>query len=278
MSETKNNLTLIRPQRNTFDLGLSEIWKFRELLYVLAWRDISVRYKQTILGVLWAIIVPFATMVVFSIFLGNFGGFAEKTDIPYPVFNFAAMVPWTYFSQALVFSSNSLVDHRGIINKVYFPRIILPLAPLLSNMVDFFIAMIVLFGMMAYYGLALTPSIFLLPVYTFFIMLTVLSCSLWVSSLNAKYRDFRYAIPFLIRIWIFVSPVAYPSSIVDEHWRMLYGLNPMAGALDGFRWALTGKGDPFTPMMGVSLIMVFLLLAGGLLFFRRTESDIVDVI
>lgn len=268
---------VIRPQEGWSSLGLKELWEYRELLYFLTWRDIKVRYKQTALGALWAIIQPFFMMVVFSLFFGRLAG-VPSDNIPYPVFIFCALLPWQLFAQALNESSNSLVANERLITKVYFPRLVIPIAAVLGGLVDFAIAFVVLLGMMAYYHIIPTLAVLLLPFFILLAVLTALGVGLWLSALNVQYRDVRYTLNFLTQFWMFMTPVAYPSSIVPEKWRALYGLNPMAGVVEGFRWALLGKTQAPGPLLAVSIVAVILILIGGLFYFRRMEETFADIV
>jgi lipopolysaccharide transport system permease protein len=270
-------VTVIRPRTSWIRLDLREVWEFREILWVLATRDIRVRYKQTLLGGAWAILQPFTAMVVFSIFFGHLAGIGSRTDVPYPLFAFSGLVPWWYFSQSLTSSAASLVDHRAVITKVYFPRILLPAAPLLSGLVDLGLAVAVLAGMMLWYGVTPGVAVLLLPVFVGLAMATALAAGLWLAALNALYRDFRYVIPYLLQIWLFASPVAYPSALVPAAWRPAYGVNPMAGVIEGFRWALLDTAPP-GPLIWVSAAIVIFGLATGLAFFQRMERTVVDVV
>lgn len=272
-------LTVIRPRSGWLRLDLAEIAEFRELLWVLAAREVKVRYRQTVLGGLWAVLQPVAVMLVFSIFFGKLAGLDQRTGgVPYSLFAFAALVPWMYFSHALASASMSVVDHRGLITKVYFPRLLLPMAPLLSGLVDFLLSLAVLIGMILFRGISPTPAWLLLPAFTLLAMAAALGIGLWLSALNAHYRDFRYVIPFLLQVWLFITPIAYPGSIVPEEWRMLYGLNPMVGVVEGFRWCLLGTGPAPGPLLGASALATVLLLVAGLAFFRRMERSFVDVV
>ncbi len=254
-----------------------ELWDYRDLFYFLVWRDIKVRYKQTALGASWAVLQPFMTMLVFSLFFGNLAGISSGT-VPYPVFAFAALVPWTFFATAVALAGNSLVEQERILAKVYFPRLVVPSAAVLACLVDLAIAFVVLLGMMLVYGIVPSLAILTLPFFCALAVVTALAVGLWLSALNVLYRDVRYAIPFLVQLWLFVSPVAYPSSLVPEPWKAIYGLNPMAGVIEGFRWALLGRSEPPGPMLAVSVVAVGALLAGGLLYFRRMERSFADVV
>jgi lipopolysaccharide transport system permease protein len=267
----------IKPAHGWISLNLKDLWTYRELLYFLAWRDVKVRYKQTALGVAWAVIQPLMTMIVFTIFFGRLAK-VPSDGLPYPVFNFCALLPWTLFSRALGESSNSLVANSNLISKVYFPRLVIPIATIVAGLVDFAIAFIILFGMMVYYGIAPSVDIFTLPVFILFAIVTALAVSLWLSALNVEYRDVRYAIPFLTQIWMFASPIAYSTTLVPERWRTIYGLNPMAGVIEGFRWALLGKVQPNWGLLSVSGVIVLTLLVTGLIYFKRMEKTFADII
>jgi lipopolysaccharide transport system permease protein len=247
------------------------------LLYFFIWRDVKVRYKQTLIGAAWAIIQPFMTMVVFSLFFGKLAKIPSN-GLPYPIFYYSALLPWTYFANSIQNATNTIVAHQNMIKKVYFPRLILPLSAVLSGLVDFAIAFSVLLGMMLFYGIMPTWKLLLLPVLLFLATLTAFGVGLWLSALNALYRDVRYATPFLIQLWLFASPVAYPASMVPERWQWIYWLNPMTGVIEGFRWALTGQGQPLNNLFFVSLCIVGLMLVLGLMFFHRMEGTIADVV
>ena len=272
-----SNRTRIAPPAGALDLCLKELWHYRELLYFFIWRDIKVRYKQTIIGAGWAIIQPFCTMVVFSLFFGMLAKIPSE-GLPYPVFYYSALLPWTYFANALGQATNTMVENQRVITKVYFPRLILPVAAVVSGLVDFGFAFIILIAMMFFYGIMPTAAVMLLPLLLLLGIATALAAGLWLSALNAIYRDVRYAVPFLIQFWMFASPVAYPSSLVPEKWRWLYGLNPMAGVIEGFRWSLTGQGQPPGQLMIASVAAVLLVLIGGLIYFQKMEGTIADVI
>ena len=267
----------IGPASGWTSIGLRELWEYRELLYFLTWRDIKVRYKQTALGAAWAIIQPFFMMLVFSLFFGRLAKIPSD-GIPYPIFAFCALLPWQLFAHALTESSNSLVANERLITKVYFPRLVVPIAAVLGGLVDFAVAFVILLGMMFYYGIVPTWAIVTLPAFLLLAIMTALGVGLWLSALNVQYRDVRYTINFLIQFWLFATPVAYPSSIVPESWRALYGLNPMAGVVEGFRWALLGKSSPPGALLAVSVAMVVLILVGGLYYFRRMEQEFADVV
>ena len=268
---------VIRPSRGWAPLQLRELWEYRELLYFLVWRDVKVRYKQTTLGAAWAVIQPFFTMVVFSIFFGRLARLPSD-GVPYPVFAYCALVPWSYFATSLAQSGNSLVEHQRLITKVYFPRLMVPAASVVAGLVDFVIAFVVLLGMLLYYDITPSLRIAVLPGFVLLALLTSLGVGLWLSALNVRYRDVRYTIPFLIQLWLFVTPVAYSSSLVPEGWRTVYGLNPMTSVVEGFRWALLGKSDPPGAMLAISVLSVLGVLLGGLFYFRRVERGFADVV
>jgi lipopolysaccharide transport system permease protein len=265
----------IEPSRGWVSLQLGELWQYRELLYFLIWRDIKVRYKQTALGAAWAIIQPVFTMVVFSLFFGRLAK-VPSDGIPYPIFTYAALVPWTFFANGLGQSSNSLVDSARLITKVYFPRLAIPIATVLSGLVDFALAFTVLLGMMLYYGVLPTAALCWLPLFLPLALVTALGVGLWLAALNVQYRDVRYMIPFLTQLWMFATPIAYPSTLLPQPWRTLYGLNPMAGVVEGFRWALLGSKTAPGPMITVSSLAALALLIAGAFYFRRMEKTFAD--
>jgi lipopolysaccharide transport system permease protein len=266
----------IEPSRGWVSFRLKELWDYRELLYFLVWRDIKVRYKQTALGAAWAILQPVMTMVVFTVFFGRLAK-VPSDGVPYPVFAYTALLPWQLFAYALTESANSLVGNQNLIKKVYFPRLVVPLASVLAGLVDFGISFVVLLALMFYYGIVPTAAIAVLPLFLLLAIAAALSVGLWLSALNVQFRDVRYTIPFLTQLWLFATPVAYPSSLVPEKWRAWYGLNPMAGVVDGFRWALLGKSAGPGAVLWVSVLMVVVLLLGGLAYFRRMESTFADI-
>ena len=270
-------ILVIQAGESAFGRQLRELWQSRELLYFLAWRDFKVRYKQTLLGAAWAVIQPLFTMVVFSIFFGYLGKMPSD-GIPYPVFTYCALLPWSLFAHALNESSNSLVNNQNLITKVYFPRLIIPMAPLFVGLVDFGIAWIVLIGMMLFYGIVPGLAALATPLFVLLALLTALAIGMWLSALNVQYRDVRYTIPFLTQLWLFATPVAYPSSLLPEPWRSLYGLNPMAGVVEGFRWALLGRTSAPGPLIAVSSVAVLVLLIGGLWYFTRMEETFADIV
>lgn len=268
-------ITRIEPPGGWFDLRLKELWAYRELLYFFVWRDVKIRYKQTAIGVLWVVLQPLLTMLVFTLFFGKLAKLPSQ-GLPYPVFYFAAVVPWMYFSTALLTATNVVVEHQRVITKVFFPRLILPFSAVLSGLVDFTIGFIVLIIFTFAYGIRPGPTALLLPLFLLLAVLTALGVGLWLSALNALYRDVRYLMAFLVQFWMLASPVAYPSSMVPAKYRWLYGLNPMAGVIDGFRWSLTGHGQAPSTVLLASSLVVCLVFFGGLLFFNRMEVSIAD--
>ena len=275
---TPVSVTTLRPSHGWVSLNLRELWAYRELAYFFVWRDLKVRYKQTAFGALWAVIQPFMLMVVFSLFLGRISGISPE-GVPYPLFAFAGLVPWTLFSQSLVGASDSLVGASNLLQKVYFPRLLLPVAAIGSYLLDFVIAMVVLGLMMAYFGVLPSLAVLWLIPLTALAVATSLAVGIWLSAVNVRYRDVRYAVPFLVQIWLFASPVAYSADLVPAEWRTLYQLNPMAGVIEGFRWALLGQGAP-PPVAAVVLStgVTAIVLVLGLAYFRRVERTFADVI
>jgi lipopolysaccharide transport system permease protein len=268
---------IIQPQKGLFDFDLQAIWHYRELLYILIWRDVKIRYKQTAIGAAWAILQPLLMMVIFTVIFRKFAHIPSD-GLPYPIFAYTALLPWQYFAQAISRSTVSLVATPDMISKVYFPRLIVPISASLSPVVDFIIAFVILLGMMMWYGIAPTAGVLLLPGFIGLALLTVLSVSLFCSALNVKYRDVGHAIPFLVQVWMYASPVAYSVSVVPEQWQLLYSLNPMVGVIEGFRWALLGKSSPDVMAIAVSTAVMLLLLLGGLIYFRQMERTFADVI
>jgi lipopolysaccharide transport system permease protein len=265
----------IEPPRGWLELRLGEVWEYRELLYFFVWRDVKIRYKQTAIGVAWVVLQPLLTMGVFTLFFGRLAKLPSD-GLPYPVFYFSALVAWTYFSTALITCTNVVVENQRVITKVYFPRLILPVSAVLSGLVDFAIGFVVLAAVTGLYSIRPTAAVAWLPVLLLLAVLTALGVGLWMAALNALYRDVRYVVPFLVQFWMFASPVAYPSSLVPEKWRWLYGLNPMAGVIDGFRWAITGHGQAPGALLLASAAMVAAVLVGGLFFFQRMEGTVAD--
>lgn len=267
----------ITPSTGWVSLKLHEVWAYRELLYFLIWRDVKVRYKQTVMGAAWAVIQPFFTMMVFSLFFGRLAK-VPSDGIPYPLFAFAALVPWTFFSNGLSQASNSLVSEGNLIKKVYFPRLTVPIASALSGIVDFVVAFIMLLLMMLYYGVVPTAHIFWLPLFLLLAFISAIGVSLWLSAMNVQFRDIRFVLPFLTQFWLFATPIAYPSSLLDEPWRTLYGINPMVGVVEGFRWALLGADTAPGPIVIVSALTALVLLVSGAYYFRRMEKNFADVV
>jgi lipopolysaccharide transport system permease protein len=302
ITTTDKPLIVIEPDRGWRSLGLREVWAYRELLVFMTWRTLKARYKQTVLGMLWAVIQPVMTMVVFTIF---FGGLAKipSDGVPYPIFSFTALVPWAFFSGALANIANSIVQSGGMIRKIYFPRLIMPLSMMLSEIVDFALAFLVLVAMLLYfiaatpalllneiswlgldmgpavhYGIRLSANvIWLIPLFLL-AMITALGIGLWLAALNVQFRDVRHSIGFILRLWLFITPIAYPSSMISEEWRLVYALNPMAGVIEGFRWALLGTNTAPGPMILIAMLVSLTLLIGGLFFFRRMEKHFADVL
>jgi lipopolysaccharide transport system permease protein len=258
-------------------LELKDIWTYRELLYFLAWRDVKVRYKQTGVGAAWALLQPVLTMVVFTVAFGHLAKIPSE-DVPYPIFVFAALVPWTFFANALSTGANSMVVTPDLVTKIYFPRVIMPAASVLGAAVDFALSFVVLLGLMAYYGIFPGVQVLLVVPLLLLTLATTLGVALWLSAANVQYRDVRQALPFLIQLWLFATPVAYPSSLVSEPWRTVFGLNPMAGVVEGFRWALLDTRPAPGPMLLASVGVAVILLVTGFLYFRRAESRFADVI
>ncbi len=267
----------IAPSRGWAPLRLHELWEYRELLYFLIWRDVKVRYKQTVLGAAWAIIQPFFTMVVFSLFFGRLAQ-VPSDGLPYPVFAYTALVPWSFFAYGLAQSSDSLVASANLIKKIYFPRLVIPISGVIAGLVDFALAFVVLVGMMLCYGITPTGNVVWLPLLLLLALITALGVGLWLSAMNVQFRDVRYIIPFLTQFWLFATPIAYPSSLLDEPWRTLYGINPMAGVVEGFRWALLGTASAPGPIILVSALAALALLISGLFYFRRMEKTFADVV
>jgi lipopolysaccharide transport system permease protein len=268
----------IAPTRGWAPLRLAELWEFRELLGMLAWRQIRVRYKQTLLGVVWAVVQPLTTMVVFSVFFGKLAG-VPTDGVPYPVFAFAGLLPWQMFAFSLTEASNSVVANQQMLTKVYFPRLLLPLASVAVGVVDFAVSLVLLFAIAAWYGLWPGAAAATIPLWTLLIVMTAVAASLWLSALNVRYRDVRYTLPLLTQLWLFATPVVYPTSaFVPERWRVVYALNPMVGVVEGFRWAIGGGAWPGWLPLGVSASVVTALLIGGAYYFLRTERTFADVI
>jgi lipopolysaccharide transport system permease protein len=267
----------IQPRRGLFNLDLAALWEFRELLYFLVWRNVKVRYKQTIIGSAWAIIQPLTTMIIFTLIFGHFAKIPSD-GLPYSIFAYTALLPWNYFSQAVSRSSDSLISNTNLVRKVYFPRLIILMAEVTSPLVDFLISFLALLVMMAWFGIAPGRGVLALPLFLLLALTTALAMGLWLSALNTRYRDVGHTVPFLIQIWMYASPVAYPVSLIPERWRLLYSLNPMVGVIEGFRWTLLGTETPAFGLIAVSATVVLALLLGGILFFKRMEHTFADVI
>jgi lipopolysaccharide transport system permease protein len=280
IEEIRNNdlpISVYEPTHGWLSLRLGELWHYRELLYFLPWRDIKIRYKQTALGVAWAVLQPLITMVIFSVIFGQLAKLPSD-GIPYPVFSYAALLPWGLFSGALQRAGTSLVINSNLITKVYFPRLVIPISAVAAGLVDFVISFVVLLGLMLYYKITPTWMIFTIPLFVLLVVLTALAVSLWLSALNVQYRDVQYMIPFLIQAWMYASPVAYSAGLIPTGpWRIIYGLNPLAGVIQGFRWALLG-GNPPDVLMVISVIIVLVMLVTGLYYFRRMEKTFADVV
>jgi lipopolysaccharide transport system permease protein len=267
----------ITPPARWWILPFGELWDFRELVYFFVWRDIKIRYKQTAIGAAWAVLQPLLTMLIFSLFFGRLAHIPSE-GLPYPIFYYSALLPWMYFAAALQNATNTIVENQRVITKVYFPRLALPLASVLSGLVDFAVSFAMFVVLMIYYGIRPTPAILWFPAFILLAILTALGVGLWLSALNALYRDVRYVLPFLVQFWLFASPVAYPASLVPQKWRWLYGLNPMAGVIEGVRWSLTGHTSPPGRLIFVSTAAVLVLLASGLAYFQKVETTVADVV
>ncbi len=275
--EKRSPVTRLERGSGLAALNLAEVWRYRELLYFLTWRDVLVRYKQTALGAGWAIIQPLFTMVVFSLFFGRLAKIPAD-GVPYPIFSFAALVPWTFFANGLTQSSNSLVGSANLIQKVYFPRLVIPASSVFAGFVDFILAFVVLLGMMAFYGITPTANALWLPALILLVMVTSLGVGLWLSAMNVRFRDVRYVVPFVTQLWMFGTPVAYPSSLLEEPWRTIYGINPMVGVIEGFRWALLGTSTAPGAMIAVSSLAALCLLVSGAYYFRSMERVFADIV
>ncbi len=268
---------VIQPRRHLFALDLKAIWEYRELLYFLVWRDLKVHYRQTLIGAGWVILQPLTTMIIFTVVFGRFAQIPSD-GFPYPIFIFSALLPWNLFASSLNRASGSVVGSAQLVSKIYFPRLILPLSGILSPLVDFAVAFVILVGMMIWFRTLPTWGILSLPLFLLLAILTALAVGLWLSALNVRYRDVGHAIPFLTQVWMFATPVAYPISVVPEKWRLLYSLNPMAGVIEGFRWALLGKQSPDFAVIAVSAATVFAVLLPGIVYFKYTERTFADVV
>lgn len=268
---------IVEPRHGWLSLGLGELWRYRELLYFLTWRDIKVRYKQTLLGILWAILQPVMTMVVFSVIFGNLAKLPSE-GFPYPIFTFTALLPWQLFAFALTSSSNSLINNQNLITKVYFPRLIIPIASVLVGVVDFVISFLILIGFLFYYHVPLTFRFLTLPLFVLMAVASSLAVGLWLAALNVKYRDVRYMVPFITQFWMYATPVAFSLELIPQKWQYLVSLNPMTGVVEGFRWAILGKTSNILSLLLISGGVVVALLIGGLVYFRRMEDEFADVI
>jgi lipopolysaccharide transport system permease protein len=278
-SGIKGRLPVIRiePTSGWFGFNFRELWEFRDLLFFLTWRDIKVRYKQTLLGAAWAVLQPVLTMVIFSVIFGQLAKLPSE-GIPYPLFTYTALLPWQLFAFALTQSSNSLVGNQNLVSKVYFPRLIIPIAATIPSLVDFAIAFVVLIGMMFFYHEPLTYRVLALPLLLLLALATALAVGLWLSALNVEYRDIRYVVPFLTQFWMYATPIAYTATLIPARWRLLYGLNPMTGVVEGFRWALLGSVESVGGLVWISVAIVLLMLVSGMVYFRRMEDSFADVI
>ena len=269
--------TVVIESSKGFSFDLSAVWRYRELLYFLVWRNVKVRYKQTAVGAAWVILQPLLTMVVLTVIFGNFARLPSD-GLPYPVFVYSALLPWTYFTQALSRGGSGLVSHAGLITKVYFPRLIIPLASVVTPLVDFGPSFLLVIGLMGWYGVAPSWGVLALPLFLLLAMMTALGVSLFLSALNVKYRDVGNVLPVLTQLWMYASPVIYPASIIPERWRLLYSFNPIVGVIEGFRWALLGRDAPHPALVGISSGAAIIILIAGAVYFRRTEHTFADVI
>jgi lipopolysaccharide transport system permease protein len=277
LSEAPEIEMTIGPPKGWFDFHFRELWEYRELLFFFVWRDLKVRYKQTAIGALWAVLQPLMTMLVFSLFFGVLAHIPSN-GLPYPIFYFSALLPWMYFAGALQNATTTIVEHQRVITKVFFPRLLLPLSAVISGLVDFAAGFVVLIGMLVFYRIMPAGTILWLPLLLLLAVLTALGAGLWLSALNAIYRDVRYVLPFLVQFWMFASPVAYPSTLIPQRWRWLYSLNPMTGVIEGFRWALTGSARPSTESLLASAVAIAILVVGGAVYFQKMDTTIADVV
>ena len=268
---------IIENRSGLFDIDWSALWEYRELLYALVWRDIKVRYKQTAIGVAWVALQPLVTMLLFTAIFGYMAKMPSD-GVWYPVFVLSALLPWTYFAQAITRAGESVVVNGRLVGKIYFPRLLLPLAMIVTPLIDFVLSMVLLFGLLIYAGIPLTWKVSTLPAFILLAMLTALGVSLFTSAMNVKYRDVGHAIPFVIQIWMFASPIVYPVSLVPEQWRWLYGLNPMAGVIEGFRWALLGRTAPDPVVMAESIVALLIVLIAGTVYFKKMERQFADIL
>jgi lipopolysaccharide transport system permease protein len=277
ISEQDEEIILIKPSKGWGSLNLRELWIYRELIYFLTWRDLKVRYKQTALGAGWAILQPVLSMVVFSIFFGGLLN-VDSGDVPYPIFSYAAILPWGVFAKALNDTGRSLVSNRAMLTKIYFPRMVIPLASVFSSLADFLIAFVVMLGLMFYYQIAPTSNIWTLPFFLLLAVITALGVGLWLSAMNVLYRDIGYMIPYITQLWFYLTPIVYSASEVPERWQFIYALNPMVGVVEGFRWALLGSSDPPSSMIAVSAAIAIVIFISGMYYFRRMERTFADMV
>ena len=277
VSTQDEEIILIKPSKGWSSLNLRELWMYRELIYFLTWRDLKVRYKQTALGAGWAILQPVLSMIVFSIFFGGLLN-VDSGDVPYPIFSYAAILPWGVFAKALNDTGRSLVSNRAMLTKIYFPRMVIPLASVFSSLADFLIAFVVMLGLMFYYQIAPTSNIWTLPFFLLLAVITALGVGLWLSAMNVLYRDIGYMIPYITQLWFYLTPIVYSASEVPEEWQFFYALNPMVGVVEGFRWALLGSTDPPNPMIFVSAAIAIVIFITGMYYFRRMERTFADMV
>ena len=277
MRTARRNTIRVAPPTRSVELDVADVWAHRELLYFLVWRHLKLRYKQTVLGATWAVLQPLLTMITFTLIFGHLAKLPSQ-GLPYPVFYYSGLLPWLYFANALTAATNTMVDHQRMITKVYFPRILLPAAAVIAGLVDFAAAFGVLLLLMVWYGITPTILVWLAPVFLLLAVVTALGVGLGLAALYARYRDVRYALQFLVMLWMFVSPVLYPSSMIPERWRWLYGLNPIAGVLEGFRWSITGADEPTLSLLITSALVACATLVGGLAYFQHVEATIADVV
>ena len=277
VSTQDEEIILIKPSKGWSSLNLRELWMYRELIYFLTWRDLKVRYKQTALGAGWAILQPVLSMIVFSIFFGGLLN-VDSGDVPYPIFSYAAILPWGVFAKGLNDTGRSLVSNRAMLTKIYFPRMVIPLASVFSSLADFLIAFVVMLGLMFYYQIAPTSNIWTLPLFLLLAVITALGVGLWLSAMNVLYRDIGYMIPYITQLWFYLTPIVYSASEVPEEWQFFYALNPMVGVVEGFRWALLGTSDAPSPMIGVSAVIALIVFISGMYYFRRMERTFADMV
>lgn len=275
--EVPRQFVEIRPKKGLFDLDLREVWRYRELLYFLVWRELKIRYKQASIGIGWAILQPVIALLIFTAIFGYFARMPSD-GLPYAAFAYTALLPWTYFSEAFRRGGTGLVDDADLIRKIYFPRLIIPMAMVVAPLVDFMLSFVVLLGLLSWYGIWPTLHIFFLPLFLMIEMLLALAVALWLGPINVRFRDIKHTLPFLIQIGMYASPVVYPVSIVPERWKLLYSLNPMVGVIEGFRWALLGKQNPDFQVMAISVLLILLVLLGGIIYFKKMERFFADVI